>query len=47
LKLSRNKMVDILIEYGSKYTSRAVPIDLIKGKGRVKKESIVKRLFEE
>jgi hypothetical protein len=47
LKLSRNKIADVLIEYGSEYAPRAVPINLTKGEGRVKKESVVKRLFEE
>jgi hypothetical protein len=48
LKVSRNKIIEVLIEYRSKYAPRATLIDLIKGGGiRVKKELIVKRPFEE
>jgi hypothetical protein len=42
LKLSRNKITEVLIEYGSEYAPGAVPIDLTKGGTRVKKESVVK-----
>jgi hypothetical protein len=47
LKLSKNKMMDVLIKYKSEYTLKAVPIDLTKGGGKVKKELMVKRLFKE
>ena len=43
LKVSRNKIAEILIEYGSEYVLGVTPIDLIKGGGtRVKKESVIK-----
>jgi hypothetical protein len=47
LKFSRNKLADVLIEYGYEYLLGAVPIDLTKGGTRVKKELVVKRPFEE
>ena len=48
LKVSWNKIMEVLIEYGFKYALRVTLIDLIKGGGiRIKKESIVKRLFKE
>jgi hypothetical protein len=48
LKLSRNKITDVLIEYGCEYAPGAVPIDLTsKPGGRAKKESVVKRPFKE
>ena len=48
LKVSRNKITEVLIEYGFEYALGATPIDLTKGGGtRVKKESVVKRPFEE
>jgi hypothetical protein len=40
--------MEVLIEYKFKYTLKVTLIDLIKGGGtRVKKESIIKQLFEE
>jgi hypothetical protein len=40
--------MEVLIEYGSEYALGVAPVDLIKGGGtRVKKESMVKRPFEE
>jgi hypothetical protein len=48
LKVSRNKTAEVLIEYGSEYPPGGAPIDLTKGGGtKVKKESVVKRPFEE
>jgi hypothetical protein len=48
LKVSWNKIVEVLIEYRSEYVLRATLVDLIKGGGtRVKKELIVKRPFKE
>jgi hypothetical protein len=46
LKLLRNKIIEVLIKYESKYALKAVLIYLIKGGTRVK-ELIVKRLFKE
>ena len=48
LKVSRNKIAEVLIEYGFEYALGATLIDLTKGGGtRVKKELVVKRPFEE
>ena len=47
LKVSRNKITEVLIEYGFEYAPGTAPIDLTKGGTKVKKESMVKRPFEE
>ncbi len=47
MKFLRNKLADVLIEYGYEYPLGAVPINLTKGGTRVKKELVVKRPFEE